>query len=146
MRGRLLVGLVAFHVWRFLRESTDRSSCQLRGVDSLWVESPGVPGQPGHHSSRQSRPVPTRFPPGGCPLYSSGGGSGAFEVFSSSRCPGRSPQPSPASCRDRVVSSPSGGEVTASRLGQSVDRPLCDKPQRETAPVLLACPGSLGRL
>ena len=45
-----------------------------------------------------------------------------------------------------MVSSPSGGEVTASRLGQSVDRPLCDVPQRETAPVLLACPGSPGRL
>ena len=69
------------------------------------------------------------------------------EVSSSTRqCPGRSPQPSRASCRDRVVSSPSGGEVTASRLGQSVDRPLCDEPQRETAPVLLACPGSPGRL
>ena len=30
--------------------------------------------------------------------------------------------------------------------GQSVDRPLCDEPQRETAPVLLASPGSPGRL
>ena len=39
-----------------------------------------------------------------------------------------------------------GGEVTASLLGQSVDRPLCDVPQHETAPVLLACPGSPGRL
>ena len=69
------------------------------------------------------------------------------EVSSRTRqCPGRSPQPSRASCRDRVVSSPSGGEVTASRLGQSVDRPLCDELQRETAPVLLACPGSPGRL
>ena len=63
-----------------------------------------------------------------------------------SQCPGRSPQPSLACCRDRVVSPPSGGEVTASCLGQSVDRPLCDMPQRETAPVLLACPGSPGRL
>ena len=62
------------------------------------------------------------------------------------QCPDRSPQPSRASCSDRVVSSPSGGEVTASRLGQSVDRPLCDEPQREAAPVLLACPGSPGRL
>ena len=34
----------------------------------------------------------------------------------------------------------------ASRLGQSVDRHLCDVPQRETAPVLLARPGSPGRL
>ena len=69
------------------------------------------------------------------------------EVSSRTRqCPGRSPQLSRASCRDRVVSSPSGGEVTASHLGQSVDRPLCDKPQRETAPVLLACPGSPGHL
>ena len=50
-----------------------------------------------------------------------------------SQCPGRSPQLSRASCRDRVVSPPSGGEVAASRLGQSVDRPVCDEPQRETA-------------
>ena len=63
-----------------------------------------------------------------------------------SQCPGRSPQPSRASCRDRVVSPPSGGKVTASCLGQSVDRPLCNVPQRETAPVLLASPGSPGRL
>ena len=41
-----------------------------------------------------------------------------------------------------MVSSPSGGEVTASCLGQSLDRSLCDVPQRETAPVLLASPGS----
>ena len=60
--------------------------------------------------------------------------------------PGRRPQPSRASSRDRVVSPPSGGEVTASCLGQSVDRPLCDVPQRETATVLLASPGSPGRL
>ena len=59
---------------------------------------------------------------------------------------GRSSQPSQASCGDRVVSPPSGGEVIASHLGQSVDRPFCDVPQRETAPVLLACPGSPGRL
>ena len=63
-----------------------------------------------------------------------------------SQCPGRSPQPSRASCRDRVVSPPTGGEVTASCLGQSVNRPVCDEPQRETAPVLLARPGSPGRL
>ena len=37
------------------------------------------------------------------------------------QCPGRCPQPSHASSRDRVVSPPSGGEVTASCLGQSVD-------------------------
>ena len=59
---------------------------------------------------------------------------------------GRSPQPSQASCRDTVVSPPSGGEVATSRLGQSVDRPVCDEPQRETAHVLLARPGSPGRL
>ena len=59
---------------------------------------------------------------------------------------GQRPKPSRASSRDRVVSPPSGGEVTASCLGQSVDRPLCDVPQRETAPVLLASPGSPGRL
>ena len=34
----------------------------------------------------------------------------------------------------------------ASCLGQSVDRPVCDEPQRETAPALLARPGSPGRL
>ena len=62
------------------------------------------------------------------------------------QCPGGSPQLLRASCRDRVVSSPSGGEVTASRVGQSVDRHLCDVPQRETAPILLARPGSPGRL
>ena len=56
------------------------------------------------------------------------------------------PQPSRASSRDRVVSPPSGGEGTASCLGQSVDRPLCDMPQRETALVLLAGPASPGRL
>ena len=63
-----------------------------------------------------------------------------------SQCPGGSPQLSRASCGDRVVSSPSGCEVTASRLGQSVDRPLCDEPQRETSPLLLTHSGSPGRL
>ena len=66
-----------------------------------------------------------------------------YEVSTrTSQCPGRCSQPSRASIRDRVVSPPSGGEVTASCLGQSVDRPLCDVPQRETAPSL----GSTGRL
>ena len=60
--------------------------------------------------------------------------------------PGRCSQPSRASCRDRVVSPPSGGEDTSSCVGQSVNRPVCDLPQREAAPVLLACPGSPGRL
>ena len=60
--------------------------------------------------------------------------------------PSRHPQPSRVSSRDRVVSPPSGGEVTASCLGQSVDRSLCDVPQRETTPVLLASPGFPGRL
>ena len=45
-----------------------------------------------------------------------------------------------------MVSSPSGGEITASCLGQSVDRPFCDVPQRKTAPVLFASPGSPGHL
>ena len=62
-----------------------------------------------------------------------------------SQCPGKSPQPSWASFTDRAVSSPSGGEVTASRLGQSVDQPFCNMSQRKTAPLLLACPGSPGR-
>ena len=60
--------------------------------------------------------------------------------------PGRCSQPSRASCGDRVVSPPSGGESTSSYLGQSVDRPVRDLPQREAAPILLACPGSTGRL
>ena len=51
-----------------------------------------------------------------------------------------------ASCGDRVVSPPSGGEGTSSYVGQSVDRPVRDLPQLEAAPVLLACPGSTGRL
>ena len=58
----------------------------------------------------------------------------------------RCSQPSRASCGDRVVSPPSGGEGTSSCVGQSVNRPVCDLPQREAAPVLLACPGSPGRL
>ena len=60
--------------------------------------------------------------------------------------PGRCSQPSRASCGDRVVSPPSGGESTSSCVGQSVNRPVCDLPQREAAPVLLASPGSPGRL
>ena len=60
--------------------------------------------------------------------------------------PGRCSQPSRASCGDRVVSPPSGGESTSSCVGQSVNRPVCDLPQREAALVLLACPGSPGRL
>ena len=64
----------------------------------------------------------------------------ARRVQRSGRCPQR------ASCRDRVVSPPSVGEITASSLGQSVDRSLCGVPQCESAPVLLASPGSPGRL
>ena len=60
--------------------------------------------------------------------------------------PGRCTQPSRASCGDGVVSPPSGGESTSSYVGQSVDRPVRDLPKREAAPILLACPGSTGRL
>ena len=63
-----------------------------------------------------------------------------------SNVPGRCTQPSRASCGDRVVSPPSGGESTSSYVGQSVDRPVRDLPQREAVPILLACPGSTGRL
>ena len=42
--------------------------------------------------------------------------------------PGRCSRPSRASCRDRVVSPPSSGEIASSRLGQPVDRPVCDVP------------------
>ena len=45
-----------------------------------------------------------------------------------------------------VVSPPSGGEVASSCMGQSVNRSVCNLPQREAAPVLLACPGSPGHL
>ena len=54
--------------------------------------------------------------------------------------PGRCSQPSRASCRDRVVFPPSGGESTSSYVGQSVDRPVRDLPQREAAPILLLVP------
>ena len=47
--------------------------------------------------------------------------------------PGRCSQLPRASCRDRVVSPPSGGESTSSCVGQSVNRPVCDLPQREAA-------------
>ena len=59
---------------------------------------------------------------------------------------GRCPQPSLASDRDRVVSPPSGGEIAVSHVGQSVARSVCDVPQCEAASVLLAIPGSTGRL
>ena len=59
---------------------------------------------------------------------------------------GRCSQPSRASCGDRVVSPPSGSESTSSCVGQSVNQPVCDLPQREAAPVLLASPGSPNRL
>ena len=39
---------------------------------------------------------------------------------------GRCTQPSRASCGDRMVSPPSGGEGTSSCVGQSVNRPVCD--------------------
>ena len=41
---------------------------------------------------------------------------------------------------------PQVSESTSSYLGQSVDRPVRDLPQRGAAPILLACPGSTGRL
>ena len=59
---------------------------------------------------------------------------------------GRCPQLSWASYRDRVVSPPPGGEIAVSQVGQSVDRSVRDMPQCEAAPVLLASPGSPGRL
>ena len=62
------------------------------------------------------------------------------------QCSGRCPQPSRASDRDRVVSPPSGGEIAVSHVGQSVDRSVRNVPQCEAAPVLLASPGSPGRL
>ena len=44
------------------------------------------------------------------------------------QCAGRCSQPSQASCGDRVVFPPSGGEGTSSCVGQSVNRPVCDLP------------------
>ena len=45
-----------------------------------------------------------------------------------------------------MVSPPSGGEIAVSHVGQSVVRSVRDVPQCEAAPVLLAGPGSSGRL
>ena len=45
-----------------------------------------------------------------------------------------------------MVSPPSGGEIAVSHVGQFVDRSVRDVPQCEVAPVLLASPGSPGRL
>ena len=59
---------------------------------------------------------------------------------------GRCPQPSRAGDRDRVVSPPSGGEIAVSHVGRSVVRSVRDVSQCEAAPVLLASPGSPGRL
>ena len=59
---------------------------------------------------------------------------------------GRCPQPSRASDRDRVVSPPSGGEISVSHVGQSIVRSVRNVPQCEAAPVLLASSGSPGRL
>ena len=39
-----MTGLVAVNVRGFPGASTGRSLCRLRTVDSLWVESLGVPG------------------------------------------------------------------------------------------------------
>ena len=74
----------------------------------------------------------------------------SFDVHLENHLPeqrsGRCPQPSRASDRDRVVSPPSGGEIAVLHVGQSVDRSVRDVPQCEAAPVLLAGPGSPGRL
>ena len=59
---------------------------------------------------------------------------------------GRCPQPSRAGDRDRVVSPPSGGEITVSQVGQSVVRSVREVSQCEAAPVLLASLGSPGCL
>ena len=44
VRGHLMAGLVALHVWGFPRASKRRSSWQLQAVDALWIEGPGDPG------------------------------------------------------------------------------------------------------
>ena len=110
---------------RFHRSSRDNDVRQLdgRGVRQQ-ARGHGFPGsmlvgQPPSEMDGESR-LPSR-----CKVSSK-----------TSQCPGGSPQPSLASCRDRVVSLPSGGEVTALRLGQSVDQPFCDEPQRGNCPFI----------
>ena len=60
----------------------------------------------------------------GLPSSEMDGGSRREVSSRSVPCPGRFPQPSRACCRDRVVSSPSGGEFTTSRVGQPMNLPL----------------------
>ena len=55
--------------------------------------------------------------------------------------PDRCTQPSRASCGTECLST-LRWRGHSSYVGQSVDRPVRDLPQREAAPVLLACPGS----
>ena len=62
------------------------------------------------------------------------------------QCSGRSPQPSGAGYRVRVVSPSPGGESIPSCLVFSVAGLVCDAPHREASPVLLPRPGSPGRL
>ena len=62
------------------------------------------------------------------------------------QCSGRSPQPSGAGYRVRVVSPSPGGESTPSCLGFFVAGLVRDAPQRKASRVLLPRPGSPGRL
>ena len=45
-----------------------------------------------------------------------------------------------------MVSPPAGGESSASPLGLTVNRSVCDESQREASPVLFPRPGSPGSL
>ena len=62
------------------------------------------------------------------------------------QCPGRSPQLSGSGYRDWVVSPPSGGESSSSRLGLPVAWLVLNAPQHEASPILLPRPGSPGSL
>ena len=149
-RGGVRPGEVAAHQssrneGSFLRPSGIPRKCHRSSRDSnvRQVDARGVRQQAGGHGFPGSMLVgqpPSEMDgelrhPSRCEISSRTG-----------QCPDGSSQPSQASHRGRVVFSPSGGEVTALGLGQSVDRPLCDEPQRETVPLLLAGPGSPGRL
>ena len=134
----------------YVGQSVDKSLCDVpqRETAPVLLASPGPTGRsPGVHQSLRGRvgvgtlPRDQTSPVSGRlvgPLLLGAGGQAGHPVASLGL--------SLASCRDRVVSPPSGGEITTSYVGQSVDKSLCDVPQRETAPVLLASPGPTGRL
>ena len=107
------------------RERSYRSSSESSD-DARAETSPPRAGRAPGGTPGNSRPAPVgdRSPRPG-PSGWTGRSSAGAERY----------QPPRASSRDRVVSPPSGGEVCASCLEQSVDRSFYNMPQRETAPV-----------